>query len=143
WDAVRAVSEAVSVPVVVNGDITDARSAELALERSGADAVMVGRGAYGAPWLPGLISGAMAAETVEDTRFIVHTALEHHRELLKLYGLKPGMRQARKHLAWYLDRIPHGCDAGLRRMILTTEESEVVATAFEAIAASAAMTEAA
>lgn len=141
WDAVRAVKEAVCVPVVVNGDITDAARAAVALERSGADAVMTGRGAYGAPWLPGVIAGAMSAETAAGPAFILETALEHYRDLLALYGAKSGMRQARKHLSWYLDRLP--TDSGLRRMILTSDDPGVVVAALENLAARGEMTEAA
>ncbi len=70
---------------------------------------MIGRGAYGAPWLPGVIAGARSAETADDPAFILETALEHYHDMLALYGVKSGMRQARKHLAWYLDRLHRRC----------------------------------
>jgi nifR3 family TIM-barrel protein len=134
WAAVRAVKDAVAIPVVVNGDIVDAQKSARALEASGADAVMVGRGAYGAPWLPGVLAGAMAAHAAADTTFILDTALEHYRELLDLYGVKAGTRQARKHLSWYLDRLPAVTDGGLRRMILTADDPAIVIAALENLA---------
>jgi tRNA-dihydrouridine synthase B len=132
WNAVRAVVNAVSIPVVVNGDITDGGSARRALEMSGADAVMIGRGAYGAPWLPGLIAEAVPSGVAADAGFIAQTALEHHGDLLALYGVKLGTRQARKHLGWYLDRMPGVCDPQLRRKVLTGEDPRQVVEAFMA-----------
>ncbi len=132
WNAVQAVVDAVSIPVVVNGDIVDGNSARRALALSGADAVMIGRGAYGAPWLPGLVASAMPAEISSDPAFIARTAIEHHGDLLALYGVKLGTRQARKHLGWYLDRMPGDCDPHLRRLVLTGEDPRQVADAFMA-----------
>jgi tRNA-dihydrouridine synthase B len=138
WCAVRSVKEAVSVPVVVNGDITDRVSAIEALERSGADAVMVGRAAYGAPWLPGEIAGAgEMQENPQDTRFVAGVALEHYHELLDLYGIRSGVRQARKHLGWYLDRVAPAAPSELRHAVLTSEEPAIVADAFQAAVDSA------
>jgi tRNA-dihydrouridine synthase B len=134
WNAVRAVVDAVNIPVVVNGDIVDGESARRALALSGANAVMIGRGAYGAPWLPGLVAGTVGQETCADAGFIARTAIEHHAELLELYGVKLGTRQARKHLGWYLDQLPGVCDPQLRRRVLTGEDPAQVVEAFMAAA---------
>jgi nifR3 family TIM-barrel protein len=106
WHAVRRVREATMLPLIVNGDITSFEDAVAALEQSGADAVMIGRGAQGQPWLPGqigqqLASGATAATpSLPEQRELVTTLYD---ELLSHYGLRVGLRHARKHLGWALD----------------------------------------
>ncbi|MBV1693528.1 MAG: tRNA dihydrouridine synthase DusB [Hyphomicrobiales bacterium] len=105
WSKVRAVADAVRIPVVVNGDITNADEAGRALEQSGARGVMVGRGAYGAPWAAGMIGRALATGTparppsLEEQRAI---ATEHLTDMLVHYGRELGARNARKHIGWYL-----------------------------------------
>lgn len=106
WRAVRAVREAApGVPLVVNGDIATPDDARAALAASGADAVMVGRAALGRPWLVGQIAraldGAAAAPPPPAARLAA--AVEHYETLLATYGVKVGLRHARKHLAGYAD----------------------------------------
>ncbi|MEA2818649.1 MAG: tRNA-dihydrouridine synthase [Bradyrhizobium sp.] len=106
WSAVRAVRDAIKIPLVVNGDITSYETAVTALELSGADAVMVGRGAQGQPWLPGQIGRrlqngiAEAAPTLADQLQYICTLYD---EVVRHYGLRIGLRHARKHLGWALD----------------------------------------
>jgi tRNA-dihydrouridine synthase B len=111
WAAIRAVKAATRLPVIANGDIVDAAGARHALALSGADGVMVGRGACGRPWLLAQIAAALAGRPVPATpgpaeRLAV--ILEHYAAMLALYGGKTGMRNARKHLAWYLADLPDG-----------------------------------
>jgi len=135
WDAVRAVKDAVAIPTVVNGDIASFEDALTALEKSGADAVMVGRGAQGQPWLPGQI-GRRLETGVAETAPSLAEQLKHIRalydEVCRHYGLRVGLRHARKHLGWALDvaahcgRAPAEALRGWRQKILTSEEPSSV-----------------
>jgi tRNA-dihydrouridine synthase B len=131
WSAVRAVRDAVSIPLVVNGDITSFEKAVSALDESGADAVMVGRGAYGAPWLPGQIGRRLETGVAEAAPPLAEQ-LQHVRALYDgvchHYGMRVGLRHARKHLGWALDtaahygRVPATKLKNWRQRILTSEE---------------------
>jgi nifR3 family TIM-barrel protein len=135
WDAVRAVRDAITVPLVVNGDITSFETAVAALDASGADAVMIGRGAQGQPWLPGQIGrrlqggAAEATPSLADQLAYVRTLYEG---VCELYGLRIGLRHARKHLGWALDvaagvsRAPAERLKGWRQKILTSEDPHLV-----------------
>ncbi len=119
WDAVKAVKQAVSIPVIVNGDVVDIASARQALERSGADGVMIGRGAYGRPWLAGqldasLIGGQVAEPDIEERLDI---ALTHFDDALGFYGERLGLKIFRKHLGWYVEAGPTPADPAERRRI--------------------------
>lgn len=107
WAAIRAVREAVpDLPLVANGDVVDAASAVRARELSGADAVMVGRGAQGAPWRLGQIAAAnhgTPAPQVPQGAALADAVAEHHADILSHYGRDLGMRVARKHLGWYAE----------------------------------------
>jgi tRNA-dihydrouridine synthase B len=127
WAAIRRVKEAISVPLVANGDLVRAEDAPKMLAASGADAVMIGRGACGQPWIVGqtgaLLAGRSPQPPPEGEALLDHV-LEHYQAILAYYPAGQGLRVARKHLGWYLDRS--AAPAGLRQAILTGLEPKTV-----------------
>lgn len=138
WRAIARVKEAVSIPVVANGDVATSADAAAILEQSGADAVMAGRAHYGAPWTAGAIASFAAGTEVsgqpKDAAELAQYVVAHYEDMLAHYGTESGLRQARKHLGWYLERHGAAASATLRKDILTSFEParviELLRTAF-------------
>ena len=126
WKAIRSVKDAVDVPVIANGDIIDTATAREALAQSGADGVMIGRGAQGKPWL----LAQVAAEIYDlpppnipkhdDLREMIKS---HYRAMIDFYGAEHGNKVARKHLGWYMDDLP--VTPQQRRALQTQKDPDV------------------
>jgi len=124
WPAIRAVRDAVSVPLVANGDVETADDIRAIRHLSGADAVMIGRAARGRPWLVGELAGGGAIVRTPDA--IADVVAEHYHMMLDYYGRDIGVRHARKHLGWYLDRFAPACPSGMKARIMTGADPDAV-----------------
>jgi len=138
WAALCAVREAISIPLVVNGDITSFENAVTAMQMSGADAVMIGRGAQGQPWLPGQIGRRLVGGIDEGAPSLAQQlsfVRVLYDEICAHYGLRIGLRHARKHLSWALDvaarcgRVPAERLKTWRGKILASEDPQRVRAA--------------
>lgn len=127
WAAIRAIKDAVSIPVIANGDIVDTATARTALKQSGADGVMVGRGAQGRPWVLAQIAADLYGArrpTIPEGQALVDMVAGHYDAMLSFYGAELGARVARKHLGWYMDDAD--TDPVLRKSILTAKDPRFV-----------------
>ena len=131
WGAIAAVKKAISVPLIANGDCSSFEDAETMLEKSGADGVMIGRGAYGKPWLPGLIGHYLKTgerKQAPTGAQLASLAVEHYQALIEHYGEAPGNRIARKHIGWYFETA--GASSNIsddkKRQIMTSNDTRLV-----------------
>lgn len=135
WAAIAAVRQAVAIPVIANGDIVDAATARAALAASGADGVMVGRGAQGAPWRLAQIAAALfgrPAPAVPQGAALADLVIGHYQDMLGFYGIDLGGRVARKHLGWYLETA--GCAAHRGAVLTAATPAATIAALLRALA---------
>jgi tRNA-dihydrouridine synthase B len=132
YDTIRAVKQAVGIPVVANGDITTPEKAKFVLDYTGVDAIMIGRAAQGRPWIFREIAhfletgGKLPPPEVAEIREVM---VEHLHELYSFYGLERGVRVARKHIGWYTKGLRNSAMFRARMNTLESAESQLEAVA--------------
>lgn len=127
WAAIRAAKDAVTIPVIANGDIRDSTDANKALHLSGADGVMIGRGVQGKPWLLAQIAAELSGNPAPRIPWgagFADMIASHYEDALQFYGTEIGGRVIRKHLGWYMDTCHTSSE--LRRRILTARSPDQV-----------------
>lgn len=125
WDIIRQVKEAVSIPVIGNGDVNSPESAKRLIEETGCDGIMIGRAARGNPWIFGRINRFLETGVKEEepgVQEVKEMILKHARLQIKYKGEYTGMREMRKHVAWYTAGMPHS--ASVRRQVNEVETYE-------------------
>lgn len=138
WAFISTVKKAVKIPVIANGDIVCFDSAKEALDQSGADGIMIGRGAYGKPWLISQIAyflktgKKLSAPSINDQLTIV---LNHYDDMINYYGMNVGIKMARKHLGWYSGGLPNSSEfrASINQAVDVSEVKEKIQRFYSSI----------
>ena len=133
WKFIREVKAAVSIPVIANGDVVTVDDAKRILEESGADGVMIGRGAYGRPWFLNQVRHFLrTGERLPDPPLAEQwaTLREHYDAILEHYGIETGVRMARKHVGWYSKGLPGSAE--FRARIMTIDDPALVRAEIDA-----------
>lgn len=134
WEIIAKVKEALTIPVIGNGDVTDGESAERLLTQTGCDGVMIGRAARGNPWIFSQVAAYLEDETLlpkPDIEEVKKTILEHARLQLEIKGEYTGIREMRKHVSWYTTGYPNS--ARLRQVVNLTESFEELCALVESL----------